>query len=90
MKHCLKSSRDFKNFENQIAQLATPLSNRPQGSLPSNTKYPRREGKKHCKVINLRSGKDVHIPVGVQKIRMKPISTQEDSPVEKELRQPTF
>ncbi|KAH9735037.1 hypothetical protein KPL71_017612 [Citrus sinensis] len=49
----------LRNLENQIEQLATIVSNRPQGSLPSNTENPRREGKEHCKLINLRSGKDV-------------------------------
>ncbi|KAH9667508.1 hypothetical protein KPL70_021064 [Citrus sinensis] len=48
----------LRNLENQIGQLATAVSNRPQGSLPSNTENPRREGKEHCKVINLRSGKE--------------------------------
>ncbi|KAH9768947.1 hypothetical protein KPL71_011805 [Citrus sinensis] len=54
----------LRNLENQIGQLATALSNRPQGSLPNNTEDPRREWIEHCKVINLRSGKDVHSPVG--------------------------
>ncbi|KAH9734850.1 hypothetical protein KPL71_017531 [Citrus sinensis] len=49
----------LRNLANQIGQLATAVSNRPQGSLPSNTENPRREGKEHCKVINLRSGKEV-------------------------------
>ena len=35
----------LRNLENQIGQLATALSNKPQSSLPSNTEYPRREGK---------------------------------------------
>ena len=47
-------SVSLRNLENQIGQLATALSNIPQGSLPSNTEDPRREGKEHCKVINLR------------------------------------
>ena len=64
----------LRNLENQIGQLAAVLSNRPQGSLPSNTEDPRREGKEHCKVINLRSGKDVHSPVGVPKRRAEPTS----------------
>lgn len=80
----------LRNLENQIRQLATTLSNRLQGSLPSNIKDPRRERKEHCKVINLRSGKDVHILVGVPKRRMEFVSTQNDNPVEKEPQQPTF
>ena len=47
----------LRNLENHIGQLAIALSNRPHGSLPSNTEDPRRKGKEHCKVINLRSGK---------------------------------
>ena len=41
------------------------MSSRSQGSLPSNTEDPRREGKEHCKVINLRSEKNVDIHVDV-------------------------
>jgi len=50
-----------------MGQLATTMSSRTQGSLPSNTKDPRREGKEHCKVISLRSGKNVDIRVDVTK-----------------------
>ena len=39
----------LRNLENQIGQLATSLSNRPQGSSPINTEDPRKEGKEHCK-----------------------------------------
>ena len=49
-----------------------------------------RERKEHCKVINLRSGKDVHIHVGVPKRKVEPVSIQEDSLVEEESQQPTF
>ncbi|KAH9762816.1 hypothetical protein KPL70_000947 [Citrus sinensis] len=59
------------------------LSNRPQGSLPSNTEDPKREGKEHCKVINLRSGKDVHTPVCVPKRRVEPTSIQKETQIEK-------
>ncbi|XP_062088718.1 uncharacterized protein LOC133795279 [Humulus lupulus] len=45
------------NLEIQFGQLANDLKNRPQGSLPSDTENPRRDGKEHCKAINLRSGK---------------------------------
>ena len=57
----------LRNLENQMGQLATTMSSRTQGSLPSNIKDPRREGKEHCKVINLRSGKNVDILVDVTK-----------------------
>ena len=45
-----------------MGQLATAISSRTQGSLPSNIEDPRREGKEHYKVINLRSGKNIDIP----------------------------
>lgn len=60
------------------------MSNRPQGSLPSNTEDPRREGKEHYKVINLRSGNDVHSPVGVPKRRVEPTSIQKETQIKKE------
>ena len=67
----------LRNLENQIGQLATAMSSRSQGSLPSNTKDPTREGKEHCKVINLRYGKDVDILVDVTKKRLELNSLQE-------------
>ena len=66
----------LRNLENQIGQLATAMSSRTQGSLPSNTEDPRKEGKEHCKVINLRSGKNVDIPVDVTKKRLELNSSQ--------------
>ena len=80
----------LRNLENQIGQLATALSNRPQGSLPSNTEDPRREGKEHCKVINLRYGKDIDSPVGVPKRRIESNKGQEDTQVEEESQSSTF
>ena len=77
-------------LENQIGQLATVLSNRLQGGLPNNTKGPKREGKEHCKVINLKSGKDVHFPIGVPKKEVEPTPIQEQTHVEEEPQQPTF
>ncbi|KAH9792490.1 hypothetical protein KPL71_004147 [Citrus sinensis] len=66
----------LRNLENQMGQLATTMSIRTQGSLPSNTEDPMREGKEHCKVINLRSGKNVDIPVEVTKNGMEFNSAQ--------------
>ena len=57
----------LRNLENQIGQLATTISSRTQGSLPSNTEDPRRESREHYKVISLRSRKHVDIPVEVTK-----------------------
>ena len=59
-----------------MGQLATAISSRIQGSLPSNTEELRREGKEHYKVINLRYGKNVDILVDVTKNRMEFNSAQ--------------
>ena len=66
----------LRNLKNQIRQLGTAMSSRSQGSLPSNTEDPRREGKEHCKVINLKSEKNVDIPVDVAKKRLELNSSQ--------------
>ncbi|KAM6543087.1 hypothetical protein CsatB_007534 [Cannabis sativa] len=47
----------LRNLELQLGHLANELKARPQGSLPSDTKNPRRDGKEQCKSIQLRSGK---------------------------------
>ena len=65
----------LRNLENHIGQLATTLSNRPQDSLPSNIEDPRSEGKEHCKVINLRYGKDVDSRIGFTRKMMEHNST---------------
>ncbi|KAL5540766.1 hypothetical protein UlMin_044089 [Ulmus minor] len=44
----------LRNLENQVGQLATALSSRPSGALPSNTENPQRDGKEHAKAITLR------------------------------------
>ena len=80
----------LRNLENQIGQLVTAMSSRTQGSLPSNTEDPRREGKEHCKVINLRSGKNVDIPVDITKNRMEFNSAQKLPQNESMLQQPPF
>ena len=80
----------LRNLENQIGQFATTLSNRPQGSLSSNTEDPRRDGKEHWKVINLRYEKDVDIPIRIPRKEMKHISSSEELQVEKELQQPSY
>ena len=41
-------------------------------------------------MINLRFGNDVHIPVGISKKRVEPISSQEETQIEEESQQPTF
>ncbi|XP_062093785.1 uncharacterized protein LOC133799807 [Humulus lupulus] len=49
----------LRNLENQVGQLANELRNRPHGTLPSDTENPRNGSKEHCKVITLRSGKEL-------------------------------
>ena len=46
----------LKNLENQVGQLANALSSRPNGSLPSNTEIPKKDGNEHAKAITIRSG----------------------------------
>ena len=78
----------LRNLENQMGQRATTMSSRTQGSLPSNTENPRREGKEHCKAINLRSGKNVDIPVDVTNKGMKFNSSQKPPQDRSMLQQP--
>ena len=80
----------LRNLKNQIGRLATAMSSKSQGSLLNNKEDPIREGNKHCKVINLRSIKNVGIPIDVAKKRLELISSQEQPYVEKELQQPSY
>ncbi|KAJ9543783.1 hypothetical protein OSB04_023490 [Centaurea solstitialis] len=50
----------MRNFETQLGQLATEVKNRPQGSLPSDTEHPKREGKEQVKMISLRSADNLY------------------------------
>jgi hypothetical protein len=56
----------IKNLENQVGLIATTLTSRPSGSLPSTTETPAststNKGKETCKVIHLRSGKEYEGP----------------------------
>ena len=49
----------MRNLENQIGQLANAISNRPHGSLPSDTENLRRDGKEHCNAITTRRSKQL-------------------------------
>ncbi|XP_017974473.1 PREDICTED: uncharacterized protein LOC108661554 [Theobroma cacao] len=50
----------IQNLETQVGQLTNLLDNRPQGTLPSDTKVnPRRDSKKQVMAITLRSEKEV-------------------------------
>ncbi|XP_062114039.1 uncharacterized protein LOC133825059 [Humulus lupulus] len=39
----------FRNLEIQLGKLANELRNRPQGTFPSDTENPSKDGKEHCK-----------------------------------------
>ncbi|GMN27519.1 hypothetical protein TIFTF001_041048, partial [Ficus carica] len=66
----------LRTLENQVGQLANVLSNRPQGSLPSDTENPRRDGKEHCKAITLRNGRQIEQPVRQPTKEAEPSSIQ--------------
>ncbi|XP_062094211.1 uncharacterized protein LOC133800271 [Humulus lupulus] len=73
----------LRNLEIQLGQLANDLKNRPQGSLPSDTENPRRDGKEHCKAINLRSGKILEINDEKTKGSKEPTSIQTEGETSK-------
>ena len=73
----------IRNLENQVGQLANVLSSRPSDSLPSNTETPKDKLKEHCKVIQLRSGKEVTIPAGQDD--EQPMNKTKDKVPEKEI-----
>ncbi|KAK1359673.1 hypothetical protein POM88_044147 [Heracleum sosnowskyi] len=53
-------SASMRALEMQVGQLASAINNRPQGSLPSDTEpNPKNDKREHCKVITLRSGKEI-------------------------------
>jgi hypothetical protein len=70
----------IRNLENQIGQMASILNNRPQGSLPSDTeKNPRRDGNEQCKVVTLRSGKELNKDSVEQKKKNDDEAKEDDS-----------
>ncbi|KAM6546008.1 hypothetical protein CsatB_026744 [Cannabis sativa] len=66
----------MRTLENQVGQLANELRNRPQGTLPSDTENPRRDGKEHCKAVILRSGKVLESNEEEAKDKNEPTSIQ--------------
>ncbi|XP_024022362.1 uncharacterized protein LOC112091881 [Morus notabilis] len=83
----------LRTLENQVGQLANVLSNRPQGSLPSDTENPRRDGKEqckeHCKAITLRNGREIeqptrqtaateHSSIQTQEVQQPPAESEQD------------
>ena len=60
-----------------MGQMATMLSERPQGSLPNTSVVnPRGEGKEHCKAITLRSGREVAEPGNTNQTFLFNLSTR--------------
>ena len=52
----------LRNLEVQMGQMTNLLTERKQGSLPSNSEInPRGEGKEHVKAMTLRSGRELAI-----------------------------
>ena len=71
-------SASFRNLENQLGQIASALSNRPQGSLPSNKKNPRQNRIEQCQAISLQSGKQLEPLSKPKDVHKEPTSIQED------------
>ncbi|GMN53945.1 hypothetical protein TIFTF001_023075 [Ficus carica] len=67
----------LRTLENQIGQIANALNVRPQGSLPSNTEDPRREGKEYCKAILLRNGREIERREKPKAVQNEPTSIQQ-------------
>ncbi|XP_062118441.1 uncharacterized protein LOC133832069 [Humulus lupulus] len=66
----------LRNLEIKMGQLANELRNRPQGTLPNDTKNPRRDGKEQCKVVTLRNGKNLELNGEKDKRKNEPTSIQ--------------
>ena len=70
----------LRSLEAQMGQMANLLTERQQGSLPSNSEInPRGEGKEYCKAITLRSGKELEIPESQLAVREHEIKDQDQS-----------
>ncbi|KAL5560677.1 hypothetical protein UlMin_036888 [Ulmus minor] len=72
----------LRNLENQVGQLATALSSRPNGALPSNTENPQKNGKEHTKAITLRSGNTLEAPEASKRSQKESDLVQEEVPTE--------
>ncbi|KAM6580969.1 uncharacterized protein LOC115695250 [Cannabis sativa] len=72
----------LRNLEIQLGQLANDLKNRLQGTLPSDTKNPRRDGKEHCKAVTLRSEKILESNVAATGSK-EPSSIQKEGEIKK-------
>ena len=72
----------MRNLEVQMGQMANLLTERQQGSLPSNSEVnPRRKGNEHVKAVTLRSGRELAIQgqppvIGEKKLRQRIIQSR--------------
>ncbi|KAL5560827.1 hypothetical protein UlMin_037038 [Ulmus minor] len=80
--HIQNQGVTLRNLENQVGQLATALSSRPSGALPSNTENPQRDGKEHAKAITLRSGNTLEVPEASKRTQKESDLVQEEVPTE--------
>ena len=70
----------LRSLEVQMGQMASLLTERQQGSLPSNSEVnPRGEGKEYCKAITRRSGKELEIPEPQLVVRKLKVKEQDQS-----------
>ena len=61
-----------------MGQMASLLTERQHGSLPSNLEVnPRGEGKEYCKAVTLRSGRELEIPEPQPAVRELEIKEQD-------------
>ena len=61
-----------------MGQMASLLTKRQHGSLPSNSEVnPRGEGKEYCKAVTLRSGRELEIPEPQLAVRELEIKEQD-------------
>ncbi|KAL4297799.1 hypothetical protein GQ457_12G008690 [Hibiscus cannabinus] len=75
---------------NQVGQIAQALQTRPQGSLPSDTKVTRRNGKEEYSALTLRSGTTINKnvkPKGDETTEASPVIRQEETEVQEEARE---
>ena len=69
----------LRNLKAQMGQMASLLAERQHGSLPSNSEVnPRGEGNDYCKVITLRSGRELEISGPQLAVRELEIKEQDE------------
>ena len=70
----------LQTLEAQMGQMASLLSERQHGNLPSTSEVnPRREEKEHCKSVTLRSGKTLEQSVEAQEEKKKLMGDEKSS-----------